>query len=117
MAARDQHFQTLQKARPDDRRAFQRASVLVSAQMSNPEESGLVTDCVVFDLSANGAKIRSDRALIGARIKQLTLYGLVDYEVQLAWNYGDFAGLQFMASPEIVAETLAGILPGRCLEL
>ena len=117
MAAGDQHFQTLQKARNHDRRAFERACVLVSAQMSDLTDSAHVTDCVVFDLSANGAKVRIDGPLAGNPIKQLTLYGLVDFEVRPAWNDGAFAGLQFTARPEIVAETLAGVLPGRCLEL
>ncbi len=117
MAANDQYLQTLQETRNADRRAFERACVLVSAQMSDPGETDQVTDCVVFDLSANGAKIRIARPLAGGPIKQLTLYGLVDFEVRPAWNHGGFAGLQFMAKPETVAETLAGVLPGRCLEL
>lgn len=116
MAASDQYFQMLQKAQSDERRAFERACVLVSAQMSDLAASAHVRDCVVFDLSANGAKIWIDGPLAGDPIKQLTLYGVVDYDVQLAWNYGGFVGLQFIARPEIVAEKLVGVLPDRCLE-
>lgn len=116
MAASDQYFQALQKAQNDDRRAFERACVLVSAQMSDLADHAHATDCIVFDLSANGAKVRLDGPLTGDHIKRLTLSGAVDYEVELAWNYGVFIGLKFLAKPELVAESLIGVLPNRCLE-
>lgn len=117
MAANDQDIPILQRLQNEERRAFERACVLIPAQMSVSADSGLITNCVVFDLSANGAKIRINRFLADAPIKQLSLFGFANYDVELAWNHGDFAGLQFSASPEYVAETLAGFLPIRCLEL
>ena len=117
MIAGNHYSRKFRLPRYDDRRAFERVCVLVSARMSDLTETKPAMDCLVFDLSANGAKVRIERPWTGDRIKQLTLCGVVDHEVQLAWSHGGFAGLQFTADPEAIAGTLAGILPGRCLEL
>ena len=98
----------------DDRRVFKRAYVVVSGQVSGSAEQCL--DCVVLDLSANGAKVRFEEPVMSDQIFKITLAGAVDFDVEVVWTNGVFAGLKFLDSPTKVAGVLAGVLPDGCLE-
>ena len=106
--------QTLSLVPADDRRAFKRAYVVVSGQVSDDGEKCL--DCVVLDLSANGAKIRFEEPVMSDQIFKITLAGAVEFDVEVVWTNGVFAGLKFLDSPAKVASVLAGVLPDGCLE-
>ncbi len=100
----------------DERRLYKRAYVVVSGQISNGAEQEHKVDCVILDLSANGAKVRFDEPLMSDQINQITLAGTVDFDVEVAWTSGVFAGLKFLDTPEKVANVLAGVLPADCLD-
>lgn len=106
--------ETLSLVPNDDRRAFKRAYVVVSGQVSDNSEKHL--DCVVLDLSANGAKIRFEEPVMSDQIFKIKLAGAVDFDVEVVWTNGVFAGLRFLDSPTKVASVLAGVLPDGCLE-
>lgn len=106
--------ETLSLVPGDDRRAYKRAYVVVSGQVSNDSEKRL--DCVVLDLSANGAKVRFEEPVMSDQIFKITLAGTVDFDVEVVWTNGVFAGLKFLDSPTKVASVLAGVLPEGCLD-
>ncbi|WP_282608012.1 PilZ domain-containing protein [Pelagibius sp. Alg239-R121] len=98
----------------DDRRNYKRAYVVVSGRVSSDGDHSV--DCVVLDLSANGAKVRFEEPVMSDEILKITLAGAVEFEVEVAWTNGVFAGLKFLDTPAKVAGVLAGILPDGCLE-
>ncbi|TQV71232.1 PilZ domain-containing protein [Denitrobaculum tricleocarpae] len=100
----------------DDRRLCKRAYVVVSGQVSDRFQSEQKVDCVILNLSASGAKVRFDDPLMSDQIKSITLAGTVEFEVEVAWTSGVFAGLKFLDTPVKVASVLAGVLPDGCLE-
>jgi hypothetical protein len=97
-----------------DRRTFKRTYVVVSGQVSDTKE--LQLNCVILDLSANGARVRFDAPLKSDQIIKIKLAGAVEFDVEVAWINGVFAGLRFLEPPEKIANILAGILPDGCLE-
>lgn len=108
--------QNLSLVEDDERRAYKRAYVVVSGQVSSPEGQDEKVNCVILDLSANGAKVRFDEPLMSDQIKKITLASTVDFDVEVAWTNGVFAGLKFLDTPEKVASILAGVLPDGCLD-
>lgn len=101
-----------------ENRAYARASVVVSGVVENAKETKI--DCVLIDLSANGAKIKllqnaADQSISSYSITKLTLTGSVEFPVEVAWSDGDFTGLRFLDPPAKVAGVLVGLLPDDCL--
>ncbi len=104
-----------------ERRNFSRVSILLTGVLSHRDG---IEDCVVRDLSVNGAMISVESvpaigspatleiARVGGfrgREKDVAANGL---RAEVAWHRNDQVGLRFTGKPHEVAETMAGLLPG-----
>ncbi|SLN37914.1 PilZ domain-containing protein [Oceanibacterium hippocampi] len=96
-----------------DRRAYARSSVLWPATLVYGGQS---RDCVVHNLSANGAKIQTDDSDELPKNMTLRLPRFGDFAARLAWRRGVSAGLQFLDDPKMIADLLAPTLPLRRLD-
>ncbi len=108
-----------------ERRNFSRVPILLIGVLSHRDG---IEDCVVRDLSVNGAMISVENApVIGSpvtleiarvggfrgREKDVAANGL---RAEVAWHRNDQVGLRFTGKPHEVAETMAGLLPGAVLD-
>jgi hypothetical protein len=91
-----------------ENRRYHRSTVLWPATLVWRRSS---FDCVVFNISANGAKVMIKDA--AAEMKMVTLcsprFGELDGEI--VWRAPGAVGLRFIATPEDVARTLGDLLP------
>ena len=108
-----------------ERRNFSRNSILLTGVLLYRDG---IEDCVVRDLSVNGAMISvanapaqgSSVTLEIARVggfrgreKDIVGRGLC---AEVAWRNKDHVGLRFTGRPHEVAETMAGLLPRAVLD-
>ncbi len=108
-----------------ERRNFSRVSILLIGVLSHRDG---IEDCVVRDLSVNGAMISVENApAIGSpatleivrvggfrgREKDVAANGL---RAEVAWHRIDQMGLTFTGKPHEIAETMAGLLPWAVLD-
>ena len=108
-----------------ERRNFSRNSILLTGVLLYRDG---IEDCVVRDLSVNGAMISAanapaqgspvtlEIARVGGfrgREKDVAGRGL---RAEVAWRTKDHVGLRFTGRPHEVAETMAGFLPWAVLD-
>ncbi len=108
-----------------ERRNFSRNSILLTGVLLYRDG---IEDCVVRDLSVNGAKISVanapaqgspvtlEIARVGGfrgREKDIVGRGL---RAEVVWRNKDQVGLRFTGRPQEVAETMAGLLPRAVLD-
>ncbi len=108
-----------------ERRNFSRVSILLIGVLSHRDG---IEDCVVRDLSVNGAMISVENApAIGSpatleiarvggfrgRGKDVAANGL---RAEVAWHWYDQIGLRFTGKPHEIAGTMAGLLPRAVLD-
>ncbi len=108
-----------------ERRNFSRVSIPLTGVLSHRDG---IEDCVVRDLSVNGAMISVENApAIGSpatleiarvggfcgREKDVAANGL---RAEVAWHRNDHMGLRFTGEPHKIAETMAGLLPWAVLD-
>lgn len=68
-------------------------------------------DCVIFNISANGAKIMIKNVPEDATSVILSCRRFGDLEAEIMWRNQNAIGLRFAASPEDVAKALGDTLP------
>ena len=119
------HNPALRPLHESERRSFSRVSILLTGVLSHRDG---IEDCVVRDLSVNGAMISVENApAIGSpatleiarvggfrgREKDVAANGL---RAEVAWHRNDQVGLKFTGKPHEIAETMAGLLPRALLD-
>jgi hypothetical protein len=79
-----------------DRRAEPRVSINARGRIMHGDKLGIWADCVIKDLSENGAKIElSHLHKIPPRFILINFQAGVAFEVVLKWRRGDLAGMAF----------------------
>jgi hypothetical protein len=68
-------------------------------------------DCVIFNISANGAKVILKAPLEGVTSAILSCPRFGDLEAEIVWRNQSSIGLRFGAPPEDVARALGDTLP------
>ena len=96
-----------------ERRQEERTTLRAPARVLHGAGLALWADCVIRDLSANGAKIElSHFYRLPPRFVLLHFEAGVAYEVVLKWRRGDLAGMSFEHRHDLngdVDERLAGV--------
>ena len=67
--------------------------------------------CDILDVSANGAQIRTTKALAADSWVTLGIEQLGKIHAQVVWQKGNLAGVQFAAEPSYIARMMRSILP------
>ncbi len=67
--------------------------------------------CDILDLSANGAQIRTTKALAADSWITLGIERLGKVHAQVVWQKDNLAGVQFAADPSYITRMMRGILP------
>ena len=67
--------------------------------------------CDILDLSANGAQIRTAKALAADSWVTLGIEHLGNIHAQVVWQKDNLAGVQFAADPSYITRMMRGILP------
>ncbi len=104
----------------DDRRTYARAVKFISGCVLF---EGRMLDCLVIDLSVNGARLLFDQPLpdfetAAVRLSlKLRMATPLDLPIRVAWRDSLLLGVQFLVDPQEVAVGLENLLPRECLEL
>ncbi len=102
----------------DERRTYARAVKFISGCVLVDEE---ILNCMVIDLSINGARLLFDRPLpdfAEATVRfafKLRLASPVDLAMKVAWRDSMMLGVTFLDDPRDVAVALESLLPKECL--
>jgi len=91
-----------------ENRKFRRASVLWPATLRCQDKN---LDCVIFNLSANGAKVMIKGPFDdGSRVTlSCTRFGALEGDI--IWRSPSALGIRFVLAPELVAKALGDTLP------
>ncbi|MDJ0944491.1 MAG: PilZ domain-containing protein [Kiloniellales bacterium] len=106
------------KLEKDERRTYARAVKFMSGCVLVADE---VLNCMVIDLSVNGARLLFDRPLPDfeeATVRlalKLRLANPVDLAMRVAWRDSMLLGVTFLDDPHDVAVALEPLLPEECL--
>ena len=102
----------------DERRTYARAVKFISGCVLVDEE---ILNCMVIDLSVNGARLLFDRPLPDfeeATVRfsfKLRLASPVDLAMKVAWRDSMMLGVTFLDDPHDVAVAMESLLPKECL--
>ena len=91
-----------------ENRRYHRSTVLWPATLVWRRSS---YDCVVFNISANGAKVMIKDAAADMKIVTLCSPRFGELDGEIVWRAPGAVGLRFIATPEDVARTLGDLLP------
>ncbi len=106
------------KLEKDERRTYARAVKFISGCVL---VDGVTLNCMVIDLSVNGARLLFDRPLPDfeqATVRlalKLRLANPVDLPMRVAWRDSMLLGVTFLDDPGDVAVALEPLLPKECL--
>lgn len=100
-----------------ERRRFRRARMILLGEIAAGAETArpAETECVVLDLSLNGARLRCDGALPNRGLVTLRTRRFPPLTAQVVWRAGAEAGLRFLRPPAETAALFQGVLPETCL--
>ena len=91
-----------------ERRQFRRKAVLWAATI---ETSNGAFDCITFDLSLGGARLRCAQPIGLLEPVTLVIDRFGRFAAEVVWTTPNEIGLQFSEPPEIVATRLGPALP------
>ncbi len=103
-----------------ERRSYKRAPGMLTGCLSYSAD-GRLTDCVLLDISARGAKVKLDKIpgdgeAVNLRLGQrLKIGAAIDLPVKVVWQDGPVVGLRFLNDPYEVAGALQELLPPECV--
>ena len=101
--------QTLNRSTEKERRAFWRTTVLWSGHLHAAGDSA---ECVILDVSANGAKLRFSEEIDLAEMScALEVARLGVFACEIAWSCGNRAGLRFSEGLSTIASQMNAVLP------
>lgn len=95
-----------------DRRKFKRARFLMSGILISGDHA---IQCVILDLSVNGARIKTPQPTEPSSAVKLNLAGSVELNSEVMWRKGNELGIRFTDEPEEIGRIMAGLLPRDCL--
>lgn len=81
------------------------------------DDDGLVTNCVLLDISPSGAKVKLDKELPrgeGAdlgKARRLIIASLVNFPAVVVWQDGLFVGFRFLSDEKESTEAIIRLLP------
>ena len=102
-------------------RSYKRAPGMLTACLSYSDD-GRLTDCVLLDISARGAKVKfcktpGDGEAVNLRLGQrLKIGATIDFRVKCVWQDGPVVGLRFLNDPYEVAGALEELLLPECVQ-
>lgn len=91
-----------------DRRRFHRSTVVWAGELVT--ESSVV-DCVVLNISVNGAKVQLSKPYQGSDTVTLKMPRFGDFEGDVVWRSGNSVGVKFRTDPKIVATIIGEAVP------
>ena len=106
------------KLEQDERRIYARAVKFISGCVLVEDK---VLNCMVIDLSVNGARLLFDRPLPDFRqatvrlALRLRLANPIDLPMRVAWRDSMLLGVSFLDDPGDLAVVLEPLLPEECL--
>ena len=90
------------------RRRYERKHVLLAGRFLRGADT---VNCLVTDISANGARIMLDRCPDGDRLGALHIDRFGLFTGELRWSGDGSAGIRFLDQPSPVAAAVAAVLP------
>lgn len=98
-----------------EKRRFERHPLMLEAEVSHADR---IIDCVIFDVSAGGAKVRLKRAGIDAQespIKRVLLHipPFGEFEGDIAWTDDEYMGIEFYETHKAVVKMLLERVSGN----
>ena len=100
-------------AKPEDRRRYKRFRTHLEGTVYCHPRAKDARACEILDLSANGARIRTDLPLVCGRRLNLAMERFGIFRVHMVWRRGSEVGLQFAAEPRKVVTMMRGFLPRK----
>ncbi len=91
-----------------EKRQFERLPLMLEAEVSHAER---IIECVIFNVSAGGAKVRLKRAANDAKkspIKRVLLHvpPFGEFEGDIAWTDDEYMGIEFYETHKAVVNML-----------
>ncbi len=91
-----------------EKRQFERYPLMLEAEVSHADQ---IIDCVIFDVSAGGAKVRLKGAVIDAQkspIKRVLLHipPFGGFEGDIVWTDDEYMGIKFYETHKTVVNML-----------
>ncbi|MGH7014066.1 MAG: PilZ domain-containing protein [Stellaceae bacterium] len=93
----------------EDRRAYERRNVFWKARMVLPEGA---INCVVYDLSMGGARVRLVAQLQKQQRVRLDIEKLSPLNAEVVWLGIGMIGIRFTDDPAFIGRTLGPLLAG-----
>lgn len=93
----------------EDRRAFERKNVFWKARLVLPEGA---INCVVYDLSMGGARVRLVAQLQKEQRVRLDIDKLSPLNAEIVWLGIGMVGIRFTDDPAFIGRTLGPLLAG-----
>jgi PilZ domain len=93
----------------EDRRAFERRNVFWKARLVLPE---CAINCVVYDLSMGGARVRLVAQLQKQQRLRLDIEKLSPLNAEVVWLGIGMVGIRFTDDPAFIGRTLGPLLAG-----
>lgn len=98
-----------------EKRQFERYPLMLEAEVSHADQT---IECVIFDVSAGGAKVRLKRAGIDAQnspIKHVLLHipPFGEFEGDIVWTDDDYMGIEFYETHKAVVKMLLERVSGN----
>ena len=93
----------------EERRAFERKNVFRKARLVLPEGA---INCVVYDLSMGGARVRLVAQLQKQQRLRLDIEKLSPLNAEVVWLGIGMVGIRFTDDPAFIARTLGPLLAG-----
>jgi hypothetical protein len=93
----------------DDRRAYERRNVFWKARLVLPEGA---INCVVYDLSMGGARVRLVAQLQKQQRVRLDIEKLSPLNAEIVWLGIGMVGVRFTDDPAFIGRTLGPLLAG-----
>jgi hypothetical protein len=90
------------------RRRYVRKSVLLCGTLHQGQAE---LDCVVTNISANGARLIAHQSLDKPSLGALKINRCGMFPAEVAWQEGEHVGLRFLDTPDNVIELLRAALP------
>ena len=91
-----------------EKRQFERYPLMLEAEVSHADQ---IIDCVIFDVSAGGAKVRLKGAVIDGQksaIKRVLLHipPFGEFEGDIVWTDDEYMGIKFYETHKTVVNML-----------
>lgn len=90
---------------PEERRRRDRRPLMLKADVVI---AGTPMQCVIFDITAQGAKIRLDHDFLKQAVLSIPPFG--EYDGEIAWTDDQYMGIEFRQSHPRMAELIRDLM-------